>query len=70
MLLNQCEKQDGALMASFEMENKEFTFGGMNAEAIKIGAGLLALGVKKGDRFAIWGPNQSEWLITVNTAKN
>jgi len=64
-LLNTCEIRDSALMASFEAENREFTFGQMNEEAVKFAAGLLAMGVKKGDRVAIWGPNQSEWLITV-----
>ena len=41
----------------------------MDQESKKIAAGLFALGVKKGDRVAIWGPNQSEWyIIKVNYA--
>ena len=64
-ILTQCEERESNLMASFEMEKREFTFGEMNKQAVQIGAGLLALGCKKGDRVAIWGPNQSEWLITV-----
>ena len=35
----------------------------MDEESKKIAAGLFALGVEKGDRVAIWGPNQSEWYI-------
>ena len=56
-------------MASFEFENREFSYGQMDQESKKIAAGLFALGVKKGDRVAIWGPNQSEWyIIKVNYA--
>ena len=36
----------------------------MNAEAERIGAALLSLGLKSGDNIAVWGPNQPEWLIT------
>ena len=52
------------MLASFELEKREFTYGQMDEEAKRIAAGLFALGVDKGDRVAIWGPNQSEWYIT------
>ncbi len=26
-------------------------------------AGLLALGVKRGDRVGVWGPNIPEWIV-------
>lgn len=26
-------------------------------------AGLLALGLKKGDRLGMWGPNTYEWIV-------
>lgn len=26
-------------------------------------AGLLALGLKKGDRLGMWGPNTYEWIL-------
>src|SRR3954469_15625958 len=29
-----------------------------------LAAGLLALGLKKGDRIGIWAPNRPEWLLT------
>jgi fatty-acyl-CoA synthase len=36
----------------------------------KTATGLLALGLKRGDRIGIWSPNNSEWLVTqLATAK-
>merc|ERR1712227_73070 len=35
----------------------------MNVEAKKFAAGLFAMGIRPGDRVAVWGPNQPEWLI-------
>ena len=29
-----------------------------------LAAGLVAMGLKKGDRVGIWGPNMREWVIT------
>ena len=29
-----------------------------------LAAGLCAIGLKKGDRVGIWGPNMKEWVIT------
>lgn len=28
-----------------------------------LAAGLLALGLKKGDRVGMWGPNSYEWVL-------
>jgi fatty-acyl-CoA synthase len=33
-------------------------------QADRFAAGLLELGLKKGDRVGIWGPNSPEWVIT------
>ena len=33
-------------------------------QAEKLAAGFLALGLKKGDRVGIWGPNVEEWILT------
>ena len=64
-LLGSCERNDSALMAAFDMTGTTFTFGEMHKEAVKIAAGLLAMGLKQGDRVAIIGPNQPEWLVLV-----
>ncbi len=34
------------------------------AEVDALAAGLLALGIVKGDRVGIWSPNRAEWLVT------
>ncbi len=36
----------------------------LNDQAEAIGAGLLALGLKPGDRVGIWAPNCTEWTLT------
>lgn len=42
----------------------------LNKKVDMLATGLLALGLKKGDRLGIWGPNSSEWVITqLATAK-
>jgi len=35
----------------------------MNAMIRKLGASLLSLGVKKGDRIAVFSPNRYEWWV-------
>lgn len=30
----------------------------------QVAAGLLALGLKKGDCVGMWGPNMREWVLT------
>lgn len=29
----------------------------------KVAAGLLALGMNRGDRLGVWGPNTYEWIL-------
>lgn len=29
----------------------------------KVAAGLLALGMNRGDRLGVWGPNMYEWIL-------
>ena len=46
------------------------TYEQLNAQADRIAAGLLALGLERGDRVGIWSPNKAEWaLIQFATAK-
>lgn len=36
----------------------------MSEQADQLAAGLLSLGLKKGDRVGMWGPNSQEWVVT------
>ncbi|CAG5115768.1 unnamed protein product [Candidula unifasciata] len=40
------------------------TFADLLEKVDKLAAGLLSLGVGKGDRVGIWGPNTLEWFLT------
>ncbi|XP_056143446.1 medium-chain acyl-CoA ligase ACSF2, mitochondrial-like [Lampris incognitus] len=39
------------------------TFAQFQQDVDKAAAGLLALGLKRGDRLGIWGPNTYEWIL-------
>jgi len=41
-----------------------YTWAELRAEVDRFARGLLALGVRKGDRVGIWSPNRAEWTIT------
>lgn len=44
-------------------QNIRLTYRDFNSEVDKIAAGLVALGLEKGDRIGIWSPNNAEWII-------
>lgn len=44
-------------------QNQRITFHELIKKADKLAAGLLALGLSKGDRVAMWGPNSLEWVL-------
>jgi fatty-acyl-CoA synthase len=41
-----------------------YTYAQLKAEADRCARGLMALGVRKGERVGIWSPNRAEWTIT------
>jgi fatty-acyl-CoA synthase len=45
-------------------QNYRATYKQMWAEISLVARGLMARGVKKGDRVALWSPNRFEWIIT------
>ncbi|MEX2518122.1 MAG: AMP-binding protein [Paracoccaceae bacterium] len=47
----------------FRAEGVEWTYREFAAEVDRLAAGLLALGLYKGERVGIWSPNRSEWLL-------
>ena len=50
--------------AVFVEQDKRFTWDELAETVDALAAGLLALGLKKGDRIGIWSPNRWEWLLT------
>lgn len=49
--------------AVFRAEGLRWTYSAFAAEVDRLAAGLLAIGVYKGDRVGVWSPNRSEWLL-------
>ncbi|EZA62892.1 hypothetical protein DMN91_002608 [Ooceraea biroi] len=45
-------------------QNVSLTFSDLRRRVDTLAAGLKKLGLKKGDRLGIWGPNDIEWIIT------
>lgn len=45
-------------------QNIRWTYKEYQQEIEKLAAGLLALGIKPGDRVGIWSPNRIEWCLT------
>jgi fatty-acyl-CoA synthase len=50
--------------AIFEAEGLRLTWYELKARADALAAGLLALGLRRGNRVGIWAPNRHEWLVT------
>ena len=50
--------------AVFVEQDKRFTWDELSETVDALAAGLLSLGLKKGDRIGIWSPNRWEWLVT------
>ena len=53
--------QDAAV---FVEQGERFTWTELDEEVDALAAGLLKLGLQKGDRLGIWAPNRYEWLLT------
>jgi len=45
-----------------------WTWAEFRAQVDQVAAGLLALGLRPGDRIGIWSPNNAEWLLTMFAA--
>jgi len=50
--------------AAFSEQSVRLTYSQLATEVDRLAKGLLALGLKKGDRIGIWSPNRVEWLLT------
>ena len=49
--------------AVFRATGDRWTYGQLARRVDRFAAGLLSLGLYKGDRIGIWAPNRPEWLI-------
>jgi len=64
-LLRQAVEQHGSREALVFMDaGIRMTYAEMARKADELAAGLLELGVAKGDRVGIWSPNRCEWVLT------
>ena len=50
--------------AIFEAEGLRLTWYDLKRKADELAAGLLSLGLRRGNRVGIWAPNRHEWLVT------
>ncbi|PAV64450.1 hypothetical protein WR25_07037 [Diploscapter pachys] len=48
----------------FKRDNIRKTYLQVLKDAEKLATGLIHLGIEKGDRVGIWGPNSYEWIVT------
>src|SRR3546814_9250800 len=57
-------------VCSSDLQNLRWSYRELARQVDALAAGLLALGLKRGDRIGIWSPNSSEWVLTqLATAK-
>ncbi|XP_062859777.1 medium-chain acyl-CoA ligase ACSF2, mitochondrial [Trichomycterus rosablanca] len=57
------EKTPDVEAVIFLQDNIRKTFAEFQTDVDQAAAGLLALGLKKGDRLGMWGPNTYEWIL-------
>ena len=50
--------------AVFRAQGVRWSYAELAAEVDRLAAGLLTLGLYKGDRVGIWSPNRHEWVLT------
>jgi fatty-acyl-CoA synthase len=50
--------------AIFDGENLRLSWYDLRRRADELAAGLLALGLRRGNRVGIWAPNRHEWIVT------
>jgi fatty-acyl-CoA synthase len=64
-LLDKTVGRHGARDAAiFDAENVRLSWYDLKHKADELAVGLLALGLRRGNRVGIWAPNRHEWLIT------
>jgi fatty-acyl-CoA synthase len=59
-----CARYGGRTAAIFAEKKLSLSWYDLRERANDVAAGLLALGIGRGDRVGIWAPNRAEWLYT------
>jgi fatty-acyl-CoA synthase len=49
-------------------QNVRLTYADLRHQVDRLAAGLIALGLKPGERIGIWSPNRIEWILTLYAA--
>ncbi len=63
LLERACTRHGAADAAFFAAGDRRYSWYDLRRHADDVAAGLLALGVRRGDRVGIWAPNRPEWLF-------
>ncbi|XP_065174322.1 medium-chain acyl-CoA ligase ACSF2, mitochondrial-like [Atheta coriaria] len=63
LLENAAKKYPDRLAVISAYQSKSITFGELLTQADRFAAGLMNIGIAKGDYVAIWAPNSIEWVI-------
>jgi fatty-acyl-CoA synthase len=65
-----CARHGSRTAAVFAGSNTALTWYDLRRRSDDVAAGLLALGIRRGDRVGIWAPNRAEWLyVQFGTAR-
>jgi len=65
-----CSRSGGRPAAIFAADGLRLSWNELRERSNDVAAGLLALGVGRGDRVGIWAPNRAEWLyVQFGTAR-
>jgi fatty-acyl-CoA synthase len=59
-----CARHGGRTAAIFAENTLSLSWYDLRERSNDVAAGLLALGIGRGDRVGIWAPNRAEWLYT------
>ena len=62
-LAEAARRHRGRTAAVFRASGDRWTWDGLARRVDRFAAGLLSLGLYRGDRIGIWAPNRPEWLI-------
>jgi acyl-coenzyme A synthetase/AMP-(fatty) acid ligase len=65
-----CARHGGRTAVIFAANGVELSWYDLRQRSNDVAAGLLALGIGRGDRVGIWAPNRAEWLyVQFGTAR-